>query len=220
MRTLRACRKLAAVALFVFVSFITAAGQTPIPECVPGKLSEYLKLPPQGCTVGNYIFSDFRYHPSPGALPAGAISLTAGIAPGTSDPGLFVEAKWAAPLRPGSSLSYRVGLQPQGVAIVGVGLEMQFGQITGTGEAEVSTEVCPLEGAPDTCSPGGFKLRVLVAASDAKKVQDSGQFTRPTRYLKVVNVLSAVTGKNGSASFDGFMAVFHAFETSAPPRTP
>ena len=144
---------LVAIALSVVLG---AAAKAQVPECVPGSLAFYQALGAQGCVVGDAKFSNFKYRQADG-LPAASINLTPGTAPDSSDPGLLVEASWTNPSGQGSSISYTVEIQ-RGKPINGGTLEMQFGQITGTGEARVVTQICaPVEGS-DRCADGSLEL--------------------------------------------------------------
>ena len=133
-------KKAAAAALLVFALLSLAAAQ--VPDCAPGKLSDYEKLAAQGCLIGDKRFSDFRYHQASDGLPSDSISVTPGTVPDSDDPALLIEATWVAPSYQGSFVSCTVAVQPNGKPIGGATLEMQFGQITGTGEAKVVAELC------------------------------------------------------------------------------
>ena len=184
-----------------------AAAEAQAPECVPGSLAFYQALGAQGCVVGDAKFSNFKYQQADG-LPAASINLTPGTAPDSSDPGLLVEASWTNPSGQGSSISYTVEIQ-RGKPINGGTLEMQFGQITGTGEARVQTQICaPVEGS-DRCADGSLKLQVVLNAGPEKRVSASGRLATPQRQVRVVSALSIANGKNGTASFNGFMTVLH-----------
>lgn len=177
-------------------------------ECEPGKLSDYEKLAADGCMIGKYRFANFRYQRGADGLPSKAISVTLGVSPGGDDPGLYIEGRWKAPARQPSTISYTVELPPSGKAIAGATLQMQFGQIVGTGEAKVVTEVCPID-TPDHCGPAGFDLQVLVSAGAERKASDDGQLRTAMHQIAVTHVLDLVTGKNGAATFNGFMMLFH-----------
>jgi hypothetical protein len=196
----------AAVALLVLAILSLAKAQ--VPACTPGKLSDYEMLGAQGCLVGENRFSGFRYYQASGGLPSSAISVTPGTSPDNDDPGMLFEAKWAAPT-PQSSVSYMVDVQPKGKPISGATLQMQFGEISGPGEAKVVAEICPLTVAADNCGAQELKLQVVLSTGPARKVSDTGTLNSSTRQLRVIHLLSVAAGKEGAASFNGFMAVFH-----------
>jgi hypothetical protein len=108
-----------------------------------------------------------------------------------------------------SSVSYIVDVRPKGKPISGATLQMQFGEITGAGEAKVDTEICPLAASADNCGAPELKLQVVLSTGPARKVSDTGQLNGSTRQLRVVHLLSVAAGKGGTASFNGFMAIFH-----------
>jgi len=178
-----------------------------VPECALGKLSDYLTLGPQGCTIGNIHFFHFTYSPAPGGPPASAISVTPGTVPESDDPGLLLEAAWATPSS-GSSVSYSVEVGPRDRPISGLSLEMQLGQVTGTGEAKVTAELHPALVA-GACGAAQLTLNVVLDATHPKKAVDDGQLKLPERQLCVVTPISLASGKKGSARLQGFMTVFH-----------
>jgi hypothetical protein len=196
------------VILIVFTVAVASAGKAQVPDCAPGKLSEYEMLGAQGCTVGENRFFSFRYHQGSGGLPSSAIAVTPGTSPDNDDPGMLFEAKWVAPSAQ-SFVSYMIDVQPKGKPISGVTLQMQFGEITGAGEAKVETEICPLAASADNCGAPELKLQVVLSTGPARKVSDTGQLNTSTRQLRVVHLLSVTAGKGGTASFNGFMPVFH-----------
>jgi hypothetical protein len=203
----RIAKRAAAVALLVLAAFSLTSAQ--VPDCVPGKFSDYEKLGAEGCTVGQSRFSNFRYHQASGGLPSSVISVTPGTSPGNDDPGLLFEATWVAPSQQ-SSISYAVEVQPKGKPISGATLEMQFADITGAGEAKVVTEICPRAATADNCAAAELKLKLEVVLNPAaRKVSDTGQLNASTRQLSVIHLLSVAAGKGSAASFNGFMAVFH-----------
>jgi hypothetical protein len=206
-----AVKRLAASALLVFATLSLANAQ--VPDCSPGKLSDYEKLGAQGCAIGDKKFSNFRYHQASDGLPSDAISVTPGTVPDTDDPALVLEAAWVAPSAQGSFVSYTVEVQPKGKLISGATLEMQFGQITGTGEAKVVAEVCPVAGNADDCGVEELKLQVVLVSSQPKKVMDSGELKTPMREVRVISPLSIATGKNGTARLNGFMTIFRSGAT-------
>lgn len=204
------------VILIVFAVAVVSAGKAQVPDCSPGKLSDYEMLGTQGCAVGENRFSSFRYHQGSSGLPSSAIAVTPGTSPDNDDPGVLFEAKWVAPSAQ-SFVSYTIDVQPKGKPISGATLQMQFGEITGAGEAKVETEICPLAASADKCGAPELKLQVVLSTGPARKVSDTGQLNGSTRQLRVVHLLSVAVGKGGTASFNGFMAVFHgkAVQTQA-----
>jgi hypothetical protein len=207
--------RLLAAALWLCATVLPAAAQ--LPDCAPGQLSDYEKLSSQGCSVGNYAFSNFRYQRGTDGLPSSSISVTAGIAPGSDDPGLLFEGSWAGTSRQGSlsTVSYDVSLLPKGKPIAAATLQMQFGQAEGTGEAKVVTEICSSAVRSGACVAPELKLQVRLAAGQGNKVSDSGLLKNPMSQLHVSSTWSTVTGKDGAASFNGFMTVSHASQTEA-----
>ena len=182
--------------------------QANVPDCTPGTLSDYEKLGATGCLIGDKRFSSFQYHQEAGGLPSSAISVTPGTIPETDDPGILFEGKWSSASQK-SYVSYVVEVQPNGKAITGASLEMQFGQITGTGIATVLADLCPVEGASQSCGSQKLELRVVLSAAGAKKPLDKGRFKEPQQQIRVVTPVDVASGSGGSASLDGFMAVFH-----------
>jgi hypothetical protein len=209
----RTLRGLMAGALLVLGTLSWAAAQ--VPDCAPGKLSDYQKLGPDGCLIGDKKFANFRYHQGADGLPADAISLTPGTVPGNDDPALLIEAAWVAPSNQGSYVSYTVEAQPKAKPISGATLEMQYGQITGTGAAEVFAELCPVAGDADRCGMPQLKLEVELDSTQPRKVTDSGELKTPLREVRVISPLTMATGKNGTASLNGFMTVFRSSTTQA-----
>jgi hypothetical protein len=210
-----AMRRVVAATLLVFASLSLATAQ--VPDCAAGKLSDYEKLGVKGCVIGDKKFSDFRYQSSDG-LPSNSISVTPGTVPDSDDPALLIEAAWVAPATHGSSVSYTVEVQPKGKPISGATLEMQLGQISGTGQAEVMAKFCPVADGSGNRGPTELKLDVSLATSGPKKVMDNGELKNPVREVRVVSPLRVAAGKNGTASLNGFMTVFHsgAIESSVP----
>jgi hypothetical protein len=206
-------KRLMAGALLVLATLSLATAQ--VPDCAPGKLSEYEKLGQQGCLIGDKKFADFRYHQAVDGLPADSISLTPGTVPGNDDPALLIEAAWVAPSNQGSFVSYTVEAQPKAKPISGATLEMQYGQITGTGEAMVFAELCPVAGDADRCGMPQLKLAVQLDTTHPRKVMDSGELKTPLREVRVISPLTIATGKNGTASLNGFMTVFRSGTTQA-----
>lgn len=206
-------KRLAAGALLFFATLSLANAQ--VPDCSPGKLSDYEKLGAQGCAIGDKTFSNFRYHQASDGLPGDSISITPGTVPDSDDPGLLIEATWIAPSYQGSYVSYTVEVQPTGRPISGATLEMQFGQITGTGEAKVVAKLCPVAANSDDCGMGELKLQVLLDSSQPRKVMDSGELKTPMCEVRVISPLSIATGKNGTARLNGFMTVFRSGGTQS-----
>jgi hypothetical protein len=188
----------------VMVSF----AQTRVPDCVPGTLLEYEKLGATGCLIGDKRFSSFQYHQEAGGPPSSAILVTPGTIPETDDPGILFEGKWSSTSEK-SYVSYLVEVQPNGKAITGASLEMQFGKITGTGTATVWADLCPIEGTSPSCGGQMLELKVVLSAAGSRKPLDEGRFKKPQQQVRVVTPVDVASGSGGSASLDGFMAVFH-----------
>jgi len=188
------------------VSFAAA----PIPDCDPGKLSDYLKMSAEGCAVGKYRLSNFSYHPGSDGLAADAISITVGVSPGSDDPGILIEGHWSHPLRQPSIISYSVEPLPAGRLLAAATLQMQFGQVTDTGEARVATDICPASTAGNHCPVADLKLHVVLSATAQRKASDNGRLPGPASQLRITNVVTLSSGRNGAASFNGFMLVLHA----------
>jgi len=194
------------IATVLAVATVVAAQ---VPHCAPGQLSDYERLGAKGCAIGDKHFSNFTYHKGPNGLPADAISVTPGTVTDSDDPALLFEATWVTP-SVGSAVSYGVEVAPGGKPISGASLEMQFGQITGTGETRVAAELHQSTDSPGSCGPTLLELDVFLGASQLKKATDSGQLKDPARQLCVVSPVSVAPGKNGTASLKGFMTVFHS----------
>jgi hypothetical protein len=204
---------------FVLLAVVALAGiseaAAQVPDCDSAKLTEYLKLGADGCAVGKYRLSNFEYRPGPDGLSASAISVTAGISPGSDDPGILIEGNWSRPLRQPSTISYNVEPLPAGRLLDGATLEMQFGQVTDTGEASVATEVCPAVTTSDRCAVADVKLHVTLSAAQ-RRASNNGRLAGPASHLRVTDTISLAAGKNGSASFTGFMLVLHAIGSQSP----
>ena len=199
-----------AVGLLIATMFAVAtlaAAQTK--ECASGKLSDYEQLGAQGCSIGDKHFSNFMYHRAPNGLPDDAISITPGTVPDSDDPALLFEGAWVSP-SPGSSISYDIEVAPNGKPISSATLEMEFGEITGTGQARVADELHQSTNIPSNCGPTQLMLTVFLGASQHKQAVDNGQLKDPARQLCVVTPVSITPGKSGSASLKGFMTVFHS----------
>ena len=207
-------KKLAASALLGLATLSSANAQ--IPDCAPGNLTQYLKLGAQGCLIGDKKFSNFQYHKGPDGLSSAAISLTPGTVPETDDPGILFEGKWASSSRQ-SFVTYDVEVEAHGKPITGASLEMQFGQIIGTGSASVLSDLCPIGGATDSCGPQKLELKVVLSADGSKRPVDDVQFKEPQKEIHVVTPVDVAPGKGGSATLDGFMEVFRSSRTVVRP---
>jgi hypothetical protein len=198
-------RKLLASSLFVIASLSAAFAQ--IAECPLGKLSDYEKLSPAGCQIGDKRFFNFQYHQGTGGLPSAAISVTPGTIPITNDPGILLEGKWAAASRD-SYVSYIVATMPKGKPIKGASLEMQFGQITGSGKASVIADLCAADEAELTCGAQRMKLQVVLSADGKRKATDTAQFSQPQIEIRVTTPVDVSPGKGGNVELGGFMTIF------------
>jgi len=196
-------KNLAIVALLGFASLaVLRANAT---ECVPGTLSDYEKLGAQGCQIGDKTFSNFQYQQGVNGLAADKISITPGTIPQTDEPGLFFEAKWIASQN--SFVSYNVEALPQGKAITGAGLEMKFGEVTGTGRATVVLDLCQLQDNADSCRAQKLSLKVGLSANGFNTPVDKGQFQQPQSAVRVITPIELTPGKAGSVSLDGFLSI-------------
>jgi hypothetical protein len=204
----RTQQRLFPVAITAIVLAATSFAER-VPDCTPGKLSDYERLGAQGCAIGDEHFSNFMYQPSPNGPAASAISVTPGTVTDSDDPALLFEAAWIAPIS-GSYVSYDIEVEATGNPISAATLEMQFGQITGTGAASVSAELHLPSDSPSTCRAAELTLNVFLAASQRKKAMDKRQLKDPVRRLSVVTPVSITPGRNGSARLAGFMTVFHS----------
>jgi hypothetical protein len=205
-------KRTAALALLLLSMAWHAAGQV-VPDCTPGNLSEYEHLGAQGCNIGQARFFNFHYHKASGGLPPGAISVTPGTTPTGGDPGLLLEAHWAAPSQENSFISYDVEIPPAAKPLAGATLQMELGQISGTGEANVVTQICPLEASSDACGASAPRLEVMLSARAGRNVSDHRGLRIPLRSFRVISKPTLTTGRNGSARMNGFMMVFH-FQSS------
>ncbi len=180
---------------------------TPVstPECVPGKLADYEKLGAQGCRIGDIRFSEFsRSKASTGPLSR-TISITPGTAIDSTDPALLLEGPWLGKVQTSTAtVSYKVSALPPAKPFIAASLQMQFGQIDGTGEATIDATVRPASGS----DAGALKLKLKVGANIAKKDSDEADLATPTTELRVTESVSVTSGKNGSARVNGFMTVF------------
>ena len=206
MRLRMAGLKLLAAMVLVLATVSFAPGQ--VPDCAPGKLSDYEKLGATGCLIGDKRFSNFQYRHGPDGLPGESIEVTPGTVPESDSPGLLFEARWVAPSYRNSFVSYTVEVLPNGKPITGASLEMQFGEITGTGEAQVTAELCPLDSSSGSCGTQELDLKVMLNNQGSKKASDKGQFRNALRGVRVLTPLIVASGKDGSASLNGFMTVF------------
>jgi hypothetical protein len=198
-------KKFAATTLLGLATLSFANAQ--VADCAPGKLSDYEKLGPQGCIIGDKKFSNFQYRRGAAGPPSDAISLTPGTTPDSFDPGLLFEGKWASASEK-SFVSYSVEVQPNGKLITGASLQMQLGTITGTGKATVLADLCSSDSTADTCGSQTLELKVLLSADGPKTPVDTGQFKEPQKEVHVVTPVDLVAGSGGSAALDGFMEVF------------
>lgn len=200
----RVATRVAALALLLLTTLSFAAGQ--VADCTPGKLSDYQRLGATGCLIGDKRFSSFQYHQGLGGLTSDAISVTPGTTADSNDPGILFEGKWVSASQE-SFVSYTVDAQPQGKPIVGVSLEMQFGQITGTGIAKVLEQLCLPDAVAQSCRQQLLELKVILCAKSRKPL-DSIQFKQPLRQIQVTTPVAVLAGSGSSASMDGFMSVF------------
>jgi hypothetical protein len=172
---------------------------------VPGKLADYEKLGPQGCRIGDIRFTDFTRSKTSTGLLSRAISITPGTAIDSTDPALLLEGPWLGKTLPTSvALSYKVSAMPPAKPFIAASLQMQFGQIDGTGEATIIAAVRPASGS----DAGALKLQLKVGANVAKKDSDEADLATPVTELRVTESVSITSGKNGSARVNGFMTVF------------
>ncbi len=74
-----AVKRVAAIVVLVVATLSLAMAE--VPECAPGKLSDYEKLGTDGCLIGDKKFSNFSYHRGPNGLPRSSISVTLGSCP-------------------------------------------------------------------------------------------------------------------------------------------
>ncbi len=192
-----------AVLGFATISFAQAG----VPDCDAGKLSDYEKLGATGCLIGDKKFSNFQYHQGSAGLPSNAISLIPGTTAETNDPGLLMEGKWSSASQD-SYVSYDVEVQPHGKPITGATLEMEFGEITGTGKATVDAALCATDGSANGCGSQKLDLEVVLSAKGPRKPRDKGDFKDPQTEIHVVTPVDVAPGSGGSATLDGFMAVF------------
>ncbi len=206
--------KAAALALLVLSIACHALGQV-APDCAPGNLSDYERLGAQGCNIGQARFFNFHYHKASGGLPPGAISVTPGTTPTGGDPGLLLEAHWAAPSQENSFISYDVEIPPSAKPLTGATLEMELGRVSGTGESKVVSQICPSGPHSDACGPPALELHVMLSARAGRNVSDHRELRIPLRWFRVISKPALTTGRNGSASMNGFMLVFHLHGTPA-----
>ena len=194
-----------ATVLVVFAALSTGWAQ--VPACAEGKLSDYEKLSRSGCLIGDKQFFDFQYQQGVGGLPSAAISVTPGTTPITDDPGILFEGKWAA-MSHDSYVSYTVAAIPNGRRINGASLEMQFGQITGPGKASVTTELCPINEAGQSCGTKKVELQVVLSDDGKRKATDIAKFQQPQTEIRVTTPVEVSPGKGGDVELGGFMTVF------------
>lgn len=156
---------------------------------------------PDGCRIGNVQVLGFVRRGT-GLLKSSSISVTPGTSIDSNDPALLVEAHWTAKPDQSLVLTYRVTVVTTGGAIGGGTLEMQFGQISGTGTGHIDAELCPV--GENDC----MKLQTLLGADRPHKPRDAGELRAPVRELQVNESLELSAGRNGSAQVNGFMTVF------------
>jgi hypothetical protein len=197
-----------AVATVVLVLAMLSLSIAQVPECTAGKLSDYEKLGAGGCTIGDKTFSNFFYHRVLNGLPSSAISVTPGTVPETEDAGILLEAKWAAPTSQESFVTYTIAVQPNGKPIKGATLEMQLGEITGTGEATVMAALCSPAGSSDGCREEQLDLKVVLSSGQSNKAVDEGNFKNPLTAVRVTTPVELAPGRDGTATLDSFMTVF------------
>ena len=182
-----------------------APAATPVPECAPGKLSDYEKLGPQGCRIGDIRFTEFSRSKTSTGLLSRAISVTPGTAIDSTDPALLLEGPWLGKVQASTVLiSYKVSALPPARPFIAASLQMQFGQIDGTGEATIAATARPASGS----DVGVLKLQLKLGANVAKKDNDEADLATPATELRVMESVSVTSGKNGSARVNGFMTVF------------
>jgi hypothetical protein len=198
-------RTLLATVLLGFATLATVQAQ--VPDCAPGKLSDYEKLNANGCLIGDKQFLNFEYHEGIGGLPGDAISVTPGTTPSTNDPAILFEGKWASAASD-SYMSYMVATTYKGRPINGASLEMQLGQITGAGNASVIADLCAADGADVNCGAQKVELQVVLSADGKRKATDTAHFQQPQTEVRVTTPVNVVPGKGGDVELDGFMTVF------------
>jgi hypothetical protein len=178
-----------------------------VPECIPGKLSDYEKLGPQGCSVGDVIVSQFtRTNPRRG-LPSRSIAVTPGTSIDSTDPGILIEGPWTAGADTEWSVSYNITVQPKAQPIVSTKLQMQYGTASGTGQATVEAVFCP-PGTQADCGGNGLKLQLSIGTDQEKKVDAAGDLPTSAREVHVTESVKISGGRTGSARVNGFMTVF------------
>ena len=200
-------KKVAAIVVLVLATLSLATAQ--IPECAPGTLSDYAMLGPGGCLIGDKKFSNFSYyHRGPNGLPSSSISVTPGTVPDSEDAGILFEGKWTAPVPKESFVTYTIEVQPNGKPIHGASLQMQSGEITGTGQARVVAKLCPMQDSSDSCGSEGLNLKVVLSKAASNHPVDQGQFKSPLTAVRVSTPVDVFPGSGGSAALKGFMTVF------------
>lgn len=105
-------------------------------------------------------------------------------------------------------MTYTIEVQPDGKPIKGASLQMQFGEITGTGKATVMAELCPLDGNSDNCGDKQLDLKVVLSSDKSKKAVDSGHFKSPLTAVRAFTPVDVAPGSGGTATLEGFMTVF------------
>jgi hypothetical protein len=198
-------RTLLATVLLGFATLSIAQAQ--VPDCAPGKLSDYEKLNAAGCLIGDKQFLNFQYHQGIGGLPSNAISVTPGTTAGTNDPAILFEGKWASAASD-SYMSYMVATTYKGRPINGASLEMQLGRITGAGKASVIADLCAADGADVKCGAQKVELQIVLSADGKRKAMDTAHFQQPQTEVRVRTPVNVAPGKGGAVELDGFMTVF------------
>ena len=199
-------KKLVTIVVLVLATLSLAKAQTP--ECTPGNLSDYEKLGTGGCLLGDKKFSNFSYYHGSNGLPSSSISVTPGTVPDSEDTGILFEGKWTAPVSNESFVTYTIEVEPNGKPINGASLQMQSGEITGTGQARVVVELCPLQDSPDSCGSEGLNLKVVLSKAASNQAIDQGQFKSPLTAVRVSTPVDVAPGNGGTAALKGFMTVF------------
>jgi hypothetical protein len=185
----------------------TANPLASVPECVPGKLADYEKLGSQGCRIGDIQFSAFTRGAASNGLSSRAISITPGTSIDSTDPALVFEAPWVG--RPQTAtlvFSYKVSALPPAKPLIAASLQMQYGEITGTGEASIRAQIVP--SAARSFGDMSVHLQLKLAADLGKKDTDEADLRAPATELRVSQSVVLASGKNGSARINGFMTVF------------
>jgi len=177
-----------------------------VPECVPGRLSDYEKLGTTGCRIGDIQFSSFLRATASNGLSSRAISVTPGTAIDSSDPALVFEGPWVGkPQTATVAFSYKVSAPPPAKPVIAASLQMQFGQITGTGEASIATKIGITGRSGD---PSAIQLQLKLGGEAPKKDSTEADLPAPAAELRIIETVTLSSGKDGSARINGFMTVF------------